>query len=112
MVLTKERNMRTIPHDKGAVRGSARRVHFEFTDPEAKSVCVAGTFNGWDVTRTPLAPAGGGKWLRDLFLPRGTYEYCFVIDGARWTTDPRASESVSNPFGGRNSLVKVGKQES
>lgn len=60
-----------------------------------------------------MAPAGGGgRWLRDLFLPPGRYEYCFVVDGTRWVTDPRANESVPNPFGGSNSVVRIGDQES
>lgn len=102
---------RTMPLGNGAVRGNTRRVHFEFSDARAKSVCIAATFNEWDATRTRMAPAGGGKWLREVFLPPGRYEYCFVIDGTRWATDPEASESVSNPFGGRNSVLRVGEQE-
>jgi hypothetical protein len=39
-------------------------------------------------------------------LPLGTHEYCFVVDGA-FRPDPRAAETVPNPFGGRNSILKV-----
>jgi len=39
-------------------------------------------------------------------LAPGTYEYCLVVDG-QWMPDPLASETVPNPFGGRNSLLKV-----
>ena len=35
-----------------------------------------------------------------------TYEYCLVVDG-RWMPDPQARETVPNPFGGRNSVLKV-----
>jgi hypothetical protein len=40
-------------------------------------------------------------------LPAGIYEYRLVVDG-QWIADPLASETVPNPFGGRNSLRKVG----
>ena len=36
----------------------------------------------------------------------GTYEYCLVVDG-QWMPDPLARETVSNPFGGRNSVLTV-----
>ena len=39
-------------------------------------------------------------------LTPGTYEYCLVVDG-QWMPDPSASETVPNPFGGRNSVLKV-----
>ena len=50
--------------------------------------------------------AGPGRWLRETVLAPGSYEYCFVVDG-RWTADPLAKDSVSNPFGGRNSVLRV-----
>ena len=36
----------------------------------------------------------------------GTYEYCLVVDG-KWMPDPLARETVPNPFGGSNSVLKV-----
>jgi hypothetical protein len=39
-------------------------------------------------------------------LAPGTYEYCLVVDG-QWMPDPLAKETVPNPFGGRNSVLKV-----
>ena len=40
-------------------------------------------------------------------MPAGTYEYRLVVDG-QWIADPLAKETVPNPFGGRNSILKVG----
>jgi hypothetical protein len=48
-----------------------------------------------------------GRWAKDLVLPPGHYEYCLVVDG-QWRPDPRAQETVPNPFGGRNSIRRVG----
>ena len=81
-------------------------VRFEFTDPAATAVCVAGTFNDWQPEAKPMHPLGGGRWLKETVLPPGTYEYCLVVDGG-WMPDPQARETVANPFGGRNSLLKV-----
>ena len=81
-------------------------VRFEFTHPTATTVCVAGTFNHWQPEAKTLHPAGGGRWLKETALTPGTYEYCLVVDG-RWIPDPLAKETVPNPFGGRNSILKV-----
>lgn len=81
-------------------------VRFEFTHPTAATVCVAGTFNQWQPEAKELHPAGGGRWWKETALAPGTYEYCLVVDG-HWMPDPLAKESVSNPFGGRNSLLTV-----
>jgi len=81
-------------------------VQFEFTDPTARMVCIAGTFNDWKPEAKPMHPMGDGHWLKETVLPPGTYEYCLVVDG-KWIPDPRAKETVPNPFGGVNSLLKV-----
>ena len=81
-------------------------VRFEFTHSTASSVCIAGTFNDWNAEAKPMHPLGDGRWLKETVLPPGTYEYCLVVDG-EWMPDPRARETVPNPFGGRNSLLKV-----
>jgi 1,4-alpha-glucan branching enzyme len=85
-------------------------VAFEFTHSTATSVCVAGTFNDWHADAKPMHPLGGGLWRKETVLPPGTYEYRLVVDG-QWLPDPLAKESVSNPFGGRNSVLKVATRE-
>ncbi len=81
-------------------------VRFEFTHPTAMTVCLAGTFNDWHPKAKPMHALGEGHWLKETVLPPGTYEYCLVVDG-HWMPDPLAFETVPNPFGGRNSLLKV-----
>lgn len=94
-------------HDNAKSNGpQLEPVRFEFTDPCAATVCVAGTFNDWQPAAKPLHPLGGGRWLKETALLPGTYEYCLVVDG-RWIPDPLAKETVPNPFGGRNSLLRV-----
>ena len=81
-------------------------VHLGFTHTTAAIVCVAGTFNDWRPEASPMVAMGDGRWMKELTLPPGTYEYCLVVDGA-WMPDPLAGETVPNPFGGLNSVLKV-----
>jgi len=82
-------------------------VHFELVNATARSVCIAGTFNDWHPSVTEMIALGEGRWAKELTLVPGTYEYLFVVNG-RWMTDPAANESAVNPFGGRNSVLRVG----
>jgi 1,4-alpha-glucan branching enzyme len=68
-------------------------------------VAIAGSFNGWSPKKTPMKQIGD-VWQAKLELPRGRYEYRFVVDG-NWVSDPNAKESVANPFGGSNSVVSL-----
>ena len=81
-------------------------VRFEFTNTTASTVCLAGTFNHWQPEAETLHSSGAGNWWKETALAPGTYEYCLVVDG-KWIPDPRAAESVANPFGGRNSILHV-----
>ena len=87
------------------------RVCLELFNPNAKNVCVAGSFNEWKPEQTPLAPYGDGRWVANLKVPPGRYEYLFVVDGT-WLPDPNAKEAVPNPFGGTNSVLTVSEQNS
>ena len=84
----------------------ANRISLELIKPEAKHVCVAGSFNEWKPERTPLVARGHGRWAGDLAVKPGRHEYLFVVDG-QWVPDPNAKESVQNPFGGTNSVLVV-----
>jgi 1,4-alpha-glucan branching enzyme len=88
-------------------QSQSNRIHFEFTSPGAKSVSIAGTFNGWQPDATPMIALGQGRWAKDLVLSPGDHEYCLVVDG-QWMPDPRATERMANPFGGVNSVCRVG----
>ena len=49
---------------------------------------------------------GNGRWLKELALPPGRYEYRLVVDG-QWIDDPLAKEFVPNPHGSRNGVIVV-----
>ena len=84
----------------------ARPIHFELDQAPARSVCIAGSFNEWHPNVTPMISVGGGRWLKELTLSPGTYEYRFVVDG-NWMSDPNNAETKPNPFGESNSVLSV-----
>jgi hypothetical protein len=83
-------------------------VRFVLYAPGAKQVGLAGTFNQWNQSATPLVRASSdGVWTVTLTLPAGQHQYGFVVDGRRWVTDP-AAPAVDDGFGRRNSVIAVG----
>lgn len=94
-------------HDNAPVpQLQLQTVRFEFTHPTATTVCVAGTFNNWLPEKKTLHSTGIGNWWKETALPPGVYEYCLVVDG-QWMPDPLVTETVPNPFGGRNSILRL-----
>lgn len=78
--------------------------HVTFQHPDATSVFIAGSFNGWAPDATPLVKNGDGMWAVELALPAGRHEYRIVADG-EWVDDPQAVETVLNAFGGVNAVI-------
>jgi hypothetical protein len=89
--------------------GSATRsLRVEFSDHTATAVAIAGSFNDWRPGSAPMVALGNGRWLKELALPPGTYEYLIVADG-KWVPDPSAEGTTPNPFGGLNSVASIPK---
>ena len=86
-------------------------VRIEFHHEQAQVVFIAGTFNDWNPNTTPLIALGKGKWVKELALPSGRYEYRIIVDG-QWTCDPAAAEQVSNSHGDFNSVLNVSPRSS
>jgi len=86
---------------------SGGRMVFTLHDDQARSVAVAGDFNGWDTT-TSLVKDVDGLWKVELSAPKaGSYQYKFIIDGNRWFEDPTNGLKAPDNHGGLNSLVIV-----
>lgn len=83
-----------------------QRVQIEFHHEQAQAVFIAGTFNDWNPSTTPMIALGDGKWVKELSLPPGRYEYRLVVDG-EWVGDPTAAQQVSNSYGSFNSVLVV-----
>ena len=81
--------------------------------PAAGAVSVAGTFNDWSPTATPLTRQADGTWTATLGLAPGRYEYKFVVDG-EWCCEPGCESAyhgcpkcVPNPLGTMNRALEV-----
>ena len=86
---------------------TGRVVRFEIAAQPGSQVFLAGTFNGWNTTATPLKDnPDSGHFKTVLRLPVGTHEYKFVINGA-WTVDPQSAHCAPNPYGSLNSVRHV-----
>lgn len=78
-------------------------VTFRTWAPNASSVSVAGTFNGWNTSSRPLVLEGNGAWSLDVAGATPGAEYKFVINGGLWRRDPYSRWNVGE--GTRNSIV-------
>ncbi len=105
--------LRMFPAPVAVVAQAPDTVHvvrFVFADPAARQVSIAGDFNGWSRSATPLEDvAGSGHWSVELVLKPGRHEYVFIVDGERWVADPYALRQ-RDEFGQESSVLRVGGQ--
>ena len=85
----------------------ASGIRFCLLDKKAKTVSLAGTFNHWDITTHFLTKGPDGYWSIELPLPKGRYQYVFVIDQRIWLHDPKSETVIDDGFGQKNSLLVV-----
>lgn len=93
----------------GGGDGALRSVEFAFTPVISgiTNVFLAGTFNEWNDSKTPMLDADkDGTYTVTLLLAQGTYQYKFVVDG-NWKADPNNPNGTDDGFGGQNSVLKV-----
>ena len=91
--------------DRPASSRSTVLVRLVIVQPGARTVQVAGDFNGW--TPAPLVEISDGAWAVTLSMEPGRYEYMYVIDGTQWIADPFAAEQNEDGFGSRNAVLEV-----
>ncbi len=87
-------------------RNQTPRITLDRKFAGAQAVFIAGDFNDWHPGSVDMIDMGDGRWVKELVLAPGRYEYMFVVDG-QWIPDPQAAESAPNPFGGVNSVLNV-----
>ena len=86
------------PRAPGPTTIPSLRIH------DVAGVGIAGAFN--DRKPEPLTRDESGAWSISLRLALGDYEYLFVVEG-RWLPDPACAETLPNPYGGLNSVLRV-----
>jgi 1,4-alpha-glucan branching enzyme len=89
------------------------RTSFRCAAPEAAEVFLAGDFNAWSTTDTPMERSADGSWVVSLEFAPGRHEYKFVVDG-QWVCEPGCDAPVEgqprcvpNSFGTMNSIIEV-----
>ena len=75
--------------------------------PEAASVRIVGSFNNWIPTGDYLMERNpDGTWSKIIPLSPGEYQYKFIVDD-KWVEDLNNPNVVTDPYGGRNSILSV-----
>ncbi|MFH1746581.1 MAG: alpha-amylase family glycosyl hydrolase [Planctomycetota bacterium] len=94
------------------IRAGRWQCTFRFQPPAAaRSVALAGTFNGWNRTATPLkGPDAEGYWSVTIDLGAGKHLYKFVVDGQRWFPDPKNTDNEDDGHNGHNSVLRLGRR--
>jgi 1,4-alpha-glucan branching enzyme len=86
-------------------RVAAGGVRFQMRQPDARSVAVAGDFNGWSQTSHPMT-RNGDLWTCVIALPPGEHAFMYVVDGT-WVPPADTVTRVPDGFGGLNGKIVV-----
>jgi 1,4-alpha-glucan branching enzyme len=89
--------------------GLGTGVTFRVWAPNATSVTVPGTFNGWNTSAAPLGKdltngVWNGVWSADVASATNGSQYKFFMSGNLWKQDPRA-RLVQYSGSGGNSII-------
>jgi len=83
-----------------------KRVTFSLNAPGAGIVTLCGSFNNWDPSQGAMKKDSKGVWKKTVDLEPGVYEYKLLVDDD-WIADPSCAETVPNPHGTMNSIIRV-----
>ncbi len=102
----REANLRKIRKLYG-VHQTSRGALFVHPGGETSRLFIAGDFNGWSPTATPLRfNQRLGVHEACVPLPAGKQRYRVVVNG-RWVTDPYNTDTTTDRFGELTSVVNV-----
>lgn len=89
--------------------GDQFQVRFSYKpDGSVASLVVAGSFNAWSQTATPMVgPDKQGRYTAQVILNAGRYEYKYLVDATQWLADPE-NPRQRGPFG--NSELILGSR--
>lgn len=94
-----------VPELPKPVTGGMR---FTLSAPEAKTVCVVGSFNGWVKGAMPMKRVGdSGLWVAEITLKPGEHTFMYLVDDNEWVVPPLAEDFVMDGFGQTNGVVVV-----
>lgn len=74
----------------------------------AKTVNIAGDFNSWSSTDTPLVKAKDGSFSVKLELEANReYQFRYLLDGYKWENDWNADKYIPAPYNNADNSVVV-----
>lgn len=96
-------------HKKYSADKKSCKVTFTLpANVDAKSACLCGDFNNWDMESTPMKTDQNENLSATINLvAEQDYKFRYCIDNTQWENDPDADAQVPNPFGSEDSIVKV-----
>lgn len=75
---------------------------------DAKTINIAGDFNSWSSTDTPLTKGSDGSFSVKLELDADReYQFRYLIDGVRWENDWKADKYIPAPYSNADNSVVV-----
>ena len=78
----------------------------------AEQVTIAGDFNSWSSTDTPLKKAKDGSFSVKIELDAGReYQFRYLLDGSRWENDWKADKYIPAPYSNADNSVVCTKKE-
>ncbi|MBO1223735.1 MAG: isoamylase early set domain-containing protein [Candidatus Scalindua sediminis] len=85
------------------------RVRFKLPKvvaPGARSVCIVGDFNNWNIHENPMKKLKNGGYNVKLDLETGReYQFHYLIDGLKWENDWNADKYVKSSYGNCDNSV-------
>ena len=76
--------------------------------PSAKSVCIVGDFNNWNIHGNRMKKLKNGDYCITLNLEPGReYQFRYFIDESKWENDWNADKYVKSPLGDSDNSVIV-----
>lgn len=74
----------------------------------AETINLAGDFNSWSSTDTPLTKSKNGSFSVKVVLDADReYQFRYLLDGVRWENDWKADKYVPAPYSNADNSVVV-----
>ena len=74
----------------------------------AKEINIAGDFNSWSSTETPLKKNKDGNFSVKIALEAGKeYQFRYLLDGKHWENDWAADKYIPAPFSHTDNSVVI-----
>jgi hypothetical protein len=87
-------------------------VTFKLDANEARSVYLIGSFNGWKPEGYAMKlDRRSNRWIIEISIPPGGYEYAFLINHKQAIPDPKATFFKRDGFGSRNSVIYISSSD-